>query len=400
MTLRTSTAARYEAGISTLQLRQRELVQAQERLTSGKRILQASDDPTAAARAERALAAERRSEANQRAVQAARNAMNMTEAALGDAGELVQSARELLVSAGNATLSDAARAALAQDLRGLRQQLLAVANRSDGAGGYLFSGQGASTPPFVDTPTGVRFQGVAGQQEVSSGEPLPITTDGGAAWLQAPTGNGVFETRVLASSGGAWIDAGRVTDPSALTDSTWEMRFATTAAGPTYTVYQDGNATAVADRPYVSGRAIEFGGMAVSVSGPPADGDAFQVVPSQPTLNLFAVLDRAIATLSTPGLGEAARAQAVNHGLRDLDASLGRLQTTRSAAGETLRRIDRVGERLDALKLRAQTDRSEAEDLDMVQALSEFQNKQSGYEAALQTYASVQRMSLFQYIGG
>jgi flagellar hook-associated protein 3 FlgL len=400
MTLRTSTAAQYEAGISTLQRRQLELVQAQERLSSGKRIMQASDDPTAAARAERALASERRSEANQRAVDAARNAMTLSEAALGDAGELVQSARELLVSAGNATLSDSARAALAQDLRGLRQQLLAVANRTDGAGGYIFAGQGASAPPFLDTPTGVRFDGVAGQQEVSSGEPLPITTDGGAAWLQAPTGNGVFETRVLQQGGGAWIDGGRVTDPSALTDSAWEVRFTATATGPTYTVYQDGNPTAAAGVPYTSGKAIEFGGMSVSVTGTPAGGDSFEVVPSEPTLNLFAVLDSAIATLSTPALGNAERTQAVTLGLRDLDSSLARLQTTRSAAGETLKRIDRVDERLDALKLRAQTDRSQAEDLDMVQALSEFQNKQSGYEAALQTYATVQRMSLFQYIGG
>jgi flagellar hook-associated protein 3 FlgL len=41
---------------------------------------------------------------------------------------------------------------------------------------------------------------------------------------------------------------------------------------------------------------------------------------------------------------------------------------------------------------------SSAEDADMVQAISEFQNQQTGYQAALQSYASVQRMSLFDYI--
>jgi flagellar hook-associated protein 3 FlgL len=34
----------------------------------------------------------------------------------------------------------------------------------------------------------------------------------------------------------------------------------------------------------------------------------------------------------------------------------------------------------------------------MVQAISSFQNKQTGYQAALQTYSSLQRMSLFDYI--
>lgn len=399
MSLRTSTSAQYEAGITTLQIRQRELVQAQERLSSGKRIMQASDDPTGAARAERALAAEKRSEANQRAVHAARNAMTGAEAALGDAGDLLQSARELVVAAGNATLTDAARASLAQELRGLRQQLLGVANRSDGAGGYLFAGQGASAPPFVDAPGGVRFNGVSGQTMVSSGEPLPMTVDGGATWLQAPTGNGVFETRAVQQNGSAWIDSGRVTDPSALTNSNWEVRFGTGPSGPVYTVYQDGNATAAADVPYQSGKAIEFGGMAVTLTGTPANGDSFDVLPSQPTLNVFTVLDSAIATLATKSQSGGVLTQAVSQGLRDLDASAGRIQASRSGAGEALRRIDRVGDREDALKLAAQTDRSQAEDLDMVQALSEFQSKQTGYEAALKTYASVQRLSLFQYIG-
>jgi flagellar hook-associated protein 3 FlgL len=36
----------------------------------------------------------------------------------------------------------------------------------------------------------------------------------------------------------------------------------------------------------------------------------------------------------------------------------------------------------------------------MVKAISEFQNQQTGYQAAMQTYASVQKMSLFQYING
>ncbi len=56
--------------------------------------------------------------------------------------------------------------------------------------------------------------------------------------------------------------------------------------------------------------------------------------------------------------------------------------------------------RISSLKLIAQTDRSAAEDLDMVKAISDFQNKQTGYEAALKSYAMVQKLSLFQYISG
>ena len=34
----------------------------------------------------------------------------------------------------------------------------------------------------------------------------------------------------------------------------------------------------------------------------------------------------------------------------------------------------------------------------MLQAISTFQNQQTGYQAALQSYAMVQRMSLFDYV--
>jgi flagellar hook-associated protein 3 FlgL len=36
----------------------------------------------------------------------------------------------------------------------------------------------------------------------------------------------------------------------------------------------------------------------------------------------------------------------------------------------------------------------------MVQAIADFQNRQTGYDAALKAYSIVQRMSLFQYLNG
>ena len=47
-----------------------------------------------------------------------------------------------MIAAGNASYSDAERKGLANKLQGIRDQLLTIANRADGAGGYLFSGQG------------------------------------------------------------------------------------------------------------------------------------------------------------------------------------------------------------------------------------------------------------------
>ena len=79
---------------------------------------------------------------------------------------------------------------------------------------------------------------------------------------------------------------------------------------------------------------------------------------------------------------------------------MGHLQSARSAAGQVLNRIDSETDRLDNQKLASDSERSNAEDVDMVHAISDFQNKQSGYDAALKSYAMVQRLSLFQYVNG
>ena len=76
-------------------------------------------------------------------------------------------------------------------------------------------------------------------------------------------------------------------------------------------------------------------------------------------------------------------AQTVASGLRDIDAAFGDLQCGGRWPARALNRIDTVEGRLAESQLAAQTERSLAEDLDMVQALSDFQAQQSGYDAAL-----------------
>jgi flagellar hook-associated protein 3 FlgL len=307
--MRIATSTAYDNTVSTLQRRQQGLVEAQTQLTSGKRVLRASDDPAAAAQAERALAAMSRSESRLRALNAGRDAMQLTESALGDAVELSQQAREKMVAAGNGSYSDPERKIIADALRDLRTQLLAVANRADGSGRSLFGGQGNTGEPLVDAPGGVIYQGTNGQLSAAAGEPMPMSNDGRAVWLQT-------------------------------------------------------------DDPVLPGS----------------------------TISIFDALTQSIDELSTPGRTATQVAQTVSEGIARLDATTVTLSSWRSRAGEALNQADGIGSRLSQAKLDAQTHRSDAEDLDMVAAISDFQAKQTGYDAALKTYSTVQRMTLLDYL--
>ena len=398
--MRIATANAFDSGVDAISRRQTDLASLQEQLTTGKRIARASDDPAGAARAERAMASVGRSDTSQRAVDASKVVLTQTESNLGAADTLLQRARELMVSAGNGSYSDAERVSIANELQSLRDQLFAVANQSDGAGTYLFGGQGATQKPFIDTAAGVQYVAAPGQTLTENGTSLPLTTDGQQVWLSARTGNGVFVTSAAPTVLNATIDNGRVADPSALTGADYAIQFSVSGGLTTYAITKNGAATAVTAAPYVSGQAITVDGMTVSVSGTPATGDQFQIAPSTPTLGVFAVLDGAVAALKTPARTPSQIVQANGDALRDVDAVLGNLQNARSAAGQMLLRIDSETDRLDSQKLASTTERSNAEDVDMVHTISEFQNKQSGYDAALKSYAMVQRLSLFQYVNG
>ena len=400
--MRISSSNSHTNALETLVDRQARLSNAQGQLTTGKRVNHSSDDPSAAARAERALASERRTIAAQRAVDASSNAMALTETALADAGGLLQTAREALVAAGNATYTDAERAGVADQLTSLRDQLFAMANRTDGSGSYLFAGQGVTQPPFADLAGGVQFRGTAGQSQAASGDPLPLSADGGSSWMQARTGNGVFVASATTSTGTAWVDTGHVADPAAVTGSAYRLQFSVAGTGSsattTYAVLKDGLPTAVTAAPYTSGQAIVVDGQSVTITGVPANGDAFGLAPATADLSVFDALDQAIAVLKTKGRTGTQVAQANVTNLSNLDAVLGQLNAGRSAIGATMNRIDAVTDRLAALKLSSQTERSNAEDLDMTQAISDFSNQQTGYDAALKAYSMVQRLSLFDYL--
>ena len=398
--MRIATANQFDVGIDTLARRQSELADVQEQLTTGKRVNRASDDPAAAARAERALASIGRSETSQRAVDASKVLMTQAESTLGDAGNLLQRARELMVAAGNASYGDAERSGLADELQSIRDQLLALANTGDGAGTFIFGGQGSTQKPFVDTVGGVQYAAADGEMKTEHPTGLPLTTDGRAAWLEARTGNGVFVTSAAPGVQNATIDNGGVADPSALTGADYTIDFSVAAGATTYAVLKNGLPTAVVNAPYASGQTITIDGMAVSVSGTPANGDQFLIAPSTPTLGVFGALDSAIAGLRTAGRTGSQIAQANADSLRDIDSVLSNLQTARSATGAVLQRLDSESDRLDAQKLASTTERSNAQDVDMVHAISDFQSRQTGYDAALKSYAMVQRLSLFQYVNG
>ncbi|MEZ5704062.1 MAG: flagellar hook-associated protein FlgL [Burkholderiaceae bacterium] len=404
--MRVATANSYDNTINSLSKRQSDLVDQQNRISTGKRVLKASDDPVSAVLSEVVQNRYNRVEADKRALESSRASLTQAEGALGEATGLLQDVRELLVSAGNATYSDRERADIAKEIEGLRERMLGVANQRDSSGRTLFGGLGGSSIPFVEAygPTGggsVRFDGQRGQ-EAAGNNALPQSMDGQAIWMQVPRGNGTFVVDLgTGNTGSASADVGKVTNPSALTGQNYSVTFANVAGVTQYTVTNTTTATPVPGLtgvPYVDGNAIEFDGMSFVVKGSPSAGDTIDVsTPAAPT-DIFQVMQDAIDALRTSGDG-ARRVHTVGRSLAELDAGMDRTSQARSQAGAWLNRADATEALLNGRGVAHKTEQSNLEDLDMIQGISDFQAKQTGLQVALQSYAQVQRLSLFQFLG-
>ena len=401
--MRVATAHSYDSTISNLNKRQAGLVELQERISTGKRVLRASDDPVAAVLAESAQNKLSRVAADQRALEHSRTSITQAESALGEAGSLVQDIREVLVGAGNATYGSKEYTNLAQKLEGLRDQLIGVANQRDGAGRTLFGGLGGSSTPFVEVygPSGstVRFDGQRGQ-DAGGDNTLPLALDGEAVFLKVPPGNGSFTIDLGATNtGSVRADTGRVSNPSAVTGHDYTISFADVAGVMAYSVTDTTTGSTVASAPYTPGATLEFDGIAFQVSGAPASGDSLDVKAVTTSTDLFQVVQNAIDALKGATTGQSASlVHTLGRAITELDAGHDRVLAARSQTGAWLNRADRIDSLLSHRELAQKSEKSDLEDLDMVQGISDFQNQQTGLQAAMTAYAQVQKMSLFQYV--
>ena len=416
---RLSSANGYDNALRNLTTRYATMSALQENMTSGKKILRSSDDPTGAAQAERANTRIDRIKTEQRALGVQVSAITQAESTLGNATDLLTEFRTLVVQAGDGANSPTERDTIAKQLTSIRDELLTLANKKDSNGMPLFNGLGSTSSPFETSANGVppdpdySYNGLPGQT-ASGTVAIPFTLDGRAAWMDVPEGNGVFSVSLgAANTGKAFTDIGVVTDASLMgTQGTnftvnFTVPVAPATGATTYTVTNNTTATTSAAQTYTAGQSIVMGGISMVVRGTPGNGDTLNVNPNATTgkPSIFDVLDRSIRSMYAVGsttVGASSNDANFNQeqaiSLAQIDTSLEKISASRGKAGDLLTRADRITDTQTDNTIQAKTDKSNAEDIDMIAAAADQSNQQTAYQAALKSYASIQKLSLFNFI--
>lgn len=178
-----------ERSLQAMNDRRAALNQAQDQLSTGKRLRSPSDDPVGAAQAERLRARLARAEIERRMTGFARTALSQADTLLAASVEQLQYAREQLVAGGNPTFGAQDRAMLAQAVRGAREQLLTLANQPDGSGGHVFGGQAGAGLPF--SPAGApAYRSDPGERKTGLETQFSTSLDGRATFVDAAAAGG------------------------------------------------------------------------------------------------------------------------------------------------------------------------------------------------------------------
>ncbi|HEY3590433.1 MAG TPA: flagellar hook-associated protein FlgL [Buttiauxella sp.] len=157
--MRISTAMMYQQNMRGVTNSQSEWLRYGEQMSTGKRVNKPSDDPIAASQAVVLSQAQAQNSQYALARTFATQKVSLEENVLGQVTTAIQSAQEKIVYAGNGTLSDDDRASLATDLEGIRNQILNLANSTDGNGRFIFAGYKTETAPFTGGAGSVTYGG-------------------------------------------------------------------------------------------------------------------------------------------------------------------------------------------------------------------------------------------------
>ena len=420
--MRISSSTIFNSAVANMDQQQVQLAKSQQQVSTGLRMQTAADDPVAAAQA---LTVTQASATNTQYISngnSAQNTLSLASSALQNVTSLIQAVQSEAIQAGNGSYSNSDRSTIATQLTSQLQQLLGLANSTDGTGNYLFSGFQTRTQPFVNTPAGTGYFGDNGQRnvQVSATQQIASNDPGASVFMSIRNGNGTFATPAGTNSitpgpnlGSGVISAGSVANPPpTMPMPNYSVAFTVTpgAAGmpdvTTYDVTNTTTATVVSTgNPYVSGQNISFAGVQFNIQGAPANGDTFFVTPSS-NVSIFKTISDLITTLNTPvansasggGSTSTSLTNSLNYGLTNLGNALNNILRVQSSLGSRLNEISSLQTTGSSLDLQYQKNLSQLQSVDMTQAISNLAQQQTNLQAAQKSFATVSNLSLFSYL--
>lgn len=413
--MRISTQQVFISNVDNITKTNADLFKTQQQLSTGKNVLQPSDDPLASAQIQKFKKEIARTEQFAGNIEVAQRRLSLEEETIEQVNNLSIRLRELAIQGKNGTLTSTDRVAIASEVGEIVKSLDSLMNTKDVQGEFLFSGNKGFTKPYTYDATAGRytFNGDDGQRFLQVGPETKVaaTDSGFEVFEKIPVVAGYVTENITQSV--SIIDdidiiGGDAEAFGTYMDANGPLSFDVTGGLLTVTD-KDGNFV-TADEPAVSLNAYDLStnpnAPTLTIAGVELDVNAGN--DGTATLDIF---DQHNILNTAVDLRDALQNFSGNSGEEREQFNLQMDFILENLAGIEEKNVAAragIGGRQNALeqqdlvnedyKLFTQEALSSFEDLDYNEAISRFQLQQTALQAAYSSFASVQELSLFNYI--
>jgi len=395
--MRISTASFQNDAVSQMDALEAALAKTQQQLSTGLKVQSAADDPTGMTTVNQLTVEISASTQYVTNSNTAQTNLQLEAQAMTDATNIFQNVNTLAVEANNSALTAAQRGNIATELQQDLNQLVSIANRTDSAGAYLFGGIASTSAPFSQSNNNVTYNGSTQVNQVQIGQNQSISTgdSGFAAFMNVQTGNGTFVTSAgAANTGNASISTGQVTQPSQWVPGNYTVTF----TDPTdYTITDNSSGATVSSGTYTDGGTIAFNGAQFTISGSPASGDTFSIAPAG-TTSAFSAISSLITTLQSSSLNNGQLATQIGASIQQVQNTITSFSNVSASVGSRLNAITASRGTATTNQTSMKTNIATITNVDYAVATTALSSEELALQAAQESYASLEKMSLFQYL--
>lgn len=408
--MRVSTSQLFDLSIQNILENQGELVSLQEQLATGKRLINPSDDPVGSAQVIRLTEELEQITQYQRNNDLLQARLETEEAVLQNINTSLDRARVLMIQSGSGVIGEADRQAIAIEIEQIRDEVFDLMNTRDANGEYIFAGYQSSTPAFSfnasNTGNKYTFDGDEGVNvfQLSS----RVQVEGNSS------GKEIFEdvfarfNASISATAGVTSASLRVSQQSEF-DQFFEQNYDNATAanntfqitidvgGNTATVVNSGTGVNFGTQNFTSGEPFVFNGIEFTIEGVAGDTVDFDLDAPEKK-NIAETLNDFATALNDETISDFDFEEALADAIVGIDNGMVELANGISSVGGRLNVADSVfASNLD-LEITNKAARSDIEDADYAETVSELSKQETALQAAQSTFSIVTQLSLFDFI--
>ncbi|WP_174875601.1 flagellar hook-associated protein FlgL [Vogesella oryzae] len=393
--MRVTTTTQFSMGVFYMQQKQASLQKLYEQISSKQRVISASDDPAAASLAVEVSAIADRNNRYVSNAGLAYDQLSITDTTLQSVANNITRIHELTVQAGKPALSDTDRAAMRSELVEVSKNLVGLLNSTSAEGNYIFGGTATDSKPFdISWEPGIKitYLGNTQRQEVSIGasRTLALTEPGnlvaGSTSVVSPLATAL--PAVAANPPTVPLALPAVsTDPDAFSGGNQLFQAISRLDELLRVGPNDQGSTAAFDRMLYESRQLTAAGTT------PNPYKAYEDFAATPDWN--------IPDPPNPNSGSAYYSKGMAEVLKGLDAGFEQVVSVNTVIGSRMnaaQTVKDIGVDQDISYTQRIQQLVGLDEDGYVKAISSYQQAVTALQASQQTFSSISKLSLFNYL--